>query len=75
MWGDDSLLCLFFFFFNPTSGWGSAHLISSLCLVSPGQFSAVISPVPSTWKSKPSQEWNTIREGVKKSNLRTLRSR
>lgn len=54
-WGDDSPLCVFFL-----SGWGSARLILSLCLISPGQFPAVISIAPSTWKSKPLQKWNTI---------------
>lgn len=63
MWGDDSTLCLFL------SVLGSARLILSLCLVSPGQFPAVINPAPSTWKSKPLQKWNTIREGGQKKSL------
>lgn len=56
------------------SGWGSACLILSLCLISPGQFPAVIRPAPSTWKSKPLQERNTIREGGGKSLISALLS-
>lgn len=58
-WGDGSPLCLFL------SGRGSVLLILSPCLISPGQFPAVINLAPSTWKSKPFQKWNTIREGGK----------
>lgn len=44
---------------------GDLLALSHLCLISPGQFPAVISVAPSTWKSKPLQKWNTIREGEK----------
>lgn len=56
-WGDGSPLCLFCL---------DGVLFSlSPCLISPGQFPAVINLAPSTWKSKPFQKWNTIREGEK----------
>lgn len=54
------------------SGWGSACVILSLCLISPGQFLAVINTAPSTWKLKPLPKWNTIRGGGEKSNLSSV---
>ncbi len=59
MWGDDSPLCLFCLDGDLLAlSYRSASLLR-------GSSPAVISTAPSTWKSKPLQKWNTIREGEK----------